>query len=73
MSLQPSADGSSSRALEKVTAAQKREELRAGVRDCRNRGLFQAAKWASEQLAGELHVITRGAAQLAEIATDRFS
>ena len=53
MSLQPSTDGSSSRALEKVPAAQKREELRAGVRDCRNRGLYQAAKWASEQLAGK--------------------
>ena len=57
MSVQLSPDGGSSRALEKVTAAHKREELRAGVRDCRNRGLYQAAKWASEQLAGFFTVL----------------
>ena len=43
----------SSQSLEQATAAQKREELRSAVVDCRNRGLHQAAKWASEQLAGE--------------------
>ena len=42
----------SSPVLENTTVTQKRADLRAAVRDCRTRGLYQAAKWASEQLAG---------------------
>ncbi len=45
-------------ALESSTASQKRTELRVAVRDCRVRGLYEAAKWASEQLAGEVSVKT---------------